>query len=358
MFFTMTLAKGGAERVLTTLCNNWKNDEVSIVTCLSEESPYVLNETIKKYELIDKEEYKKKGKIGTFFKICSEYKQIANLIKPDVVISFLPEPCIVSKLMNKSVKSILIGSERGNPYYQYSSVEKLLMNYIYGHMDGVVFQTDGARKYFNNRVQQKSVVIGNPIDKGVFASGERMPKTNEIVSVGRFTPEKNYKLLIQSFKDVVIAHPEVVLHIYGRIDKSLGIQELIEEQGLSNSVVLEGEVDNIQDRIRNANAFVMSSKSEGMPNALLEAMALGLPVISTDCPPGGPRELIENEMNGLLVQNENAKELSDAIIRIIEDESLAANLGKNASKVINKYSTDVVIDKWNDYIQSMINQKQ
>lgn len=359
VFFTMTLAKGGAERVLTTICNNWpeKTDEIIILTCLNNDPQYEIGNNIKVHGLIDSEDYYKRGKLKTFRKLCLEYKRVVSKLNPDVVISFLPEPCIISKVMNGRIKTVLIGSERGNPYYQYSIVSKQLMNWIYGHMDGVVFQTTGACEFFNTNVQKKGKVIGNPINSKFIRIGERKTCRNEIVSVGRFTPEKNYPLLIEAFSKALIECPTLILKIYGRVDKSLGIEKLVADLDLEKSVLLMGESDNIQEDIMNAGMFIMSSKSEGMPNALMEAMALGLPVISTDCPSGGPAELIANDFNGLLVKNESVDELASAIIKLHKDEVLADRLGENASKIVNEYSTETIGNKWCSYIQIVIKEK-
>ncbi len=356
IFFTMTLTKGGAERVITTLCNNWKvkSDELVILTCLKDKPQYAINERIEVMGLVDSDKYYKRGKIKTFKKLCYEYKKAINKINPEIVISFLPEPCMISTIMNRGRKTVIVGSERGNPYYQYSWVCKLLMNWVYSHMDGVVFQTTGARKYFNKKVQRKGKVIGNPISNRFIKTATRIPCRNEIVSVGRFTPEKNYPVLIKAFGKVLNKYPNLVLKIYGRVDKSLKIDELITDLNIGNSVILMGESDCIQDDILNAGIFVMSSKSEGMPNALMEAMALGLPVISTDCPPGGPKELIKNNENGILVSNENVDELAKAIIKLVGDEDLADQLGKKASEIVNEYATDVICNKWSSYINDLI----
>ena len=326
LFFTMTLNKGGAERVISTLCNNWSNrdDELFILTCIDSENGYLLNDNIHIKSLLSSEIYWNSGKIITFPRLCKRYRESIGLIKPDVVISFLPEPCYIAVLMNFGFKVPVIGSERSNPYYQYSNfILKIATNILYAKMKGFVFQTKGAQNFFLKKIQKKSVIIGNPLNRSFLNNENRKPNRKEIVSVGRITEEKNYSMLIDAFEEVHELVPEATLKIYGRLNESIRLDKIITHKGLESNIRLMGECNNVCDEIKNAGIFVLSSISEGMPNALMEAMALGLPVIATDCPSGGPRQLIKNMVNGILVENNNSHEMAAAIVRLINDEHLA-----------------------------------
>jgi glycosyltransferase involved in cell wall biosynthesis len=356
LFFTMTTGGGGAERVISNLCNNWPNEEeqIFVLTCIKSDLPYKLKDGINSYALIPAEDYWNKGKIKTFPAVCREYKKYIEKIRPDVIISFLPEPCIVASLMRKKLGITVIGSERSNPYYQYkNSFMKWLVNVMYSRLDGFVFQTEGAREYFNRKLRNKSAVIGNPLNVKELIGKERTPRRKEIVSVGRFTPEKNYPMLVNAFDKVHEKNRDAILKIYGCIDKTIGLEKLISSAGLEESIQLMGEVNNVQEEIRDAGMFVLSSKSEGLPNALMEAMALGLPVIATDCPSGGPRQLIRNGCNGLLVENDNSDALAEAIMTLINDEQLADKLGNEAKKVSVEYGIDNVCRQWSAYINKV-----
>lgn len=358
LFFTMSMNKGGAERVISILCNNGfgTDNEMHILTCLKGHSAYSLKDDVIIHEgFLTIQEYRETEKVKTLPIFCEKYKKEVEKIEPDVIITFLPEPCFVAELCKKKVDKILIGSERGNPYLRYHSfVNKMLVSWLFPKSDGFVFQTEGARNFFEKKLRKKSVVIGNPVS--IPESFKQLPekREQEIVSVGRFAFEKNYPLLLKAFKKVVEKTNGYVLRIYGKVDKCLKLEELSKELGISDRVFFMGQVDDILEQIRNASVFVLSSMSEGMPNALMEAMAIGLPVVATDCPSGGPRQLIRDEENGLLVQNNNEDALAAAIIRIIEDKQLSHKLSVNALKIADEYSEMKICQQWKEYIDKVV----
>lgn len=358
LIFTMSMNKGGAERVISILCNNGlgMDNEMHILTCLKGASQYILKDDVIRHEgFLTLQEFREQGKIKTFPVFCREYKKAVKQIAPDIVITFLPEPCFIAELCKRKVRKVLIGSERGNPYFQYRTpVYKRLVSWLYPKSDGFVFQTEGARKYFGGKLQNKSVVIGNPVSipEKFMQLPERRVK--EIVSVGRFTPEKNYPLLLKAFQKVADQANGFILKIYGKVDESLKLEDLCKELGIEDKVIFMGQVDDILEQIRNASVFVLSSISEGMPNALLEAMAIGLPVVATDCPSGGPRQLICDGENGLLVPNNDIDALADGILRIIRDRNLSRKLSENAVKIVDEYSEEKICNQWKEYIDKVL----
>lgn len=358
VFFTMSMNKGGAERVISILCNNGlgTDNEVHLITCLKGNAQYSLKDEVNCHEgFLSLEEYREMGKTKTLPVFGKQYRQVVEKINPDVIVTFLPEPCFIAELYKKKVGKVLIGSERSNPYFQYQTkMYKLLTSWLYPKSDGFVFQTEGARNFFGKKLRKKSVVIGNPVS--IPESLKQLPekREQEIVSVGRFTYEKNYPLLLKAFKKVVEKTNGYVLRIYGKVDKSLKLEELSKELGISDRVFFMGQVDDILEQIRNASVFVLSSMSEGMPNALMEAMAIGLPVVATDCPSGGPRQLIRDEENGLLVQNNDEDALAAAIIRIIENKQLSHKLSVNALKIADEYSEMKICQQWKEYIDKVV----
>lgn len=358
VFFTMAMNKGGAERVISILCNHGlgEGNEMHIVTCLQGDSQYELKKSVIRHPgFLSFDEYKAKGKIKTLPQLCKKYKDTMKQIDPDVIISFLPEPCFIAELCKKQVGKPLIGSERGNPYERYRSrIYHFLTTWLYPKSDGFVFQTEGAKEYFNEKLQRKSDVIGNPIAIVDGLKWEPKNRKKEIVSVGRFTYEKNYPLLLKAFRRITEKKEDYILKIYGKVDESLGLRRLAEELGIVEKVLFMGQVDDILERIKDASVFVLSSVSEGMPNALMEAMALGLPVVATDCPPGGPRQLIQNGENGLLVENQNEAALADAVLKILSDENLSQKLSKNARKITEEYSKEKICAQWSSYILKVI----
>lgn len=350
--------KGGAERVISTLCNYGVDHgyEMHIATCLQGISQYELNEQVKKHEgFISFEEYRMKSKLETLPKLCNMYVELMHSINPDVIVSFLPEPCLITELCKRKVGKPIIGSERSNPYYQYRSlVYKTMVNRFFARSDGFVFQTEGAREFFRKGIQKKSVVIGNPVWIHTNKSVTKGERCKEIVSVGRFTLEKNYPLLLKACKLVFDRKPDYLLRIYGKEDERLHLGELAEELGISEKVFFMGQTDHVEEKICDASVFVLSSISEGMPNALMEAMALGLPVVATDCPSGGPRQLIVDGENGILVKNDDEVSLANGILKVLDNDQLAKKLSVNSRKIREDYSCEKICVQWLEYIEKVM----
>lgn len=199
----------------------------------------------------------------------------------------------------------------------------------------------------------------NPInDKFI---GNSIPKESErekaVVHSGRLVDFKNQLLLIHAFVRVHERHPDYVLKIFGG-DSFDGTKEKLEalicEREAQSYVFLMGSSSCLERDMANGALAAFSSDYEGMPNAMLEAMALGLPVIATDCPPGGPAMVIEHEKNGLLVPVNDEEALAEAINRLIEDRELAVKLGMEAVKIGERASTQKIFEEWEDYINEII----
>ncbi len=347
--------------MISALCNGrlGMEHEIFLLTVVKGEAKYKLNRHVKQYGLLSSEEYFGKGKVKTLPGAGQRYLKAVKQIKPDVILCFLPEPCFIAGFFRKKLGIPVIGSERGNPYYQYRTIiYRFLADWLYLRADGFVFQTEGARNYFPEKLQKRSVIIGNPVTEE-----EDLPyipaecRKKEFVAVGRFTPEKNYPLLLRAFSKFYRKHPEFKLRIYGRIDNKKQIMGLIYDLGISDCVFLEGQTDSIRKRIYDSYAYILSSFSEGLPNALMEAMSAGMPVIATDCPCGGPGKLITDGENGLLVENNNEQELTGAMDRLAENPALAEQLGKQAKNICVHYSAEKISAQWDNYIRQICKSK-
>lgn len=173
---------------------------------------------------------------------------------------------------------------------------------------------------------------------------------------GRLVDFKNQLLLIDAFVKVHEKHHDYTLEIYGG-DSHDGTKELLEKSIAKNHaeeyVHLMGASDELEKKLNDAALFAFSSDWEGLPNALMEAMALGLPIVATDCPCGGPATLIENEKNGLLVPIKDADALAAGMNRLIEDRDFAEKLGREARKIKDIANTEAVVRQWRDYIEEL-----
>ncbi|MHC1684882.1 MAG: glycosyltransferase family 4 protein [Clostridiaceae bacterium] len=354
VFVTLSLRYGGAERVISNLCNYLSQDnKVTVATYICEESRYDLNNNVT-HRYIDKgTSYSNLNKVSRFIKRREQTKKIMEELKPDIIVAFLPEPSFIVSSLKKQIKRPIIISVRNDPKIEYSFFPyKLMMKKLYPLADGYVFQTEEAKQYFkfNQTIINNSIVIPNPINDNFIKQPYLGERDNEIVSVGRLEPQKNHKLLINAFAKVANKYPKFKLIIYGEGSLRNELESLIDQLGLKERVLLPGEKNNIRDLIYKASVFVLSSNYEGMPNALMEAMVLGLPVISTDCPCGGSGFLINNGINGILTSVDDVDQMSNAISRLISDMEYSQKLGVEANKISESLHPSKINKIWEDFI--------
>ena len=350
LFFIPSLGPGGAERVVSVLANSFcgLGHQTVIAMLANNRINYILHNSVKTICLADQWQ----NCTSASWRIIKRIQAIKKIIKsekPDVVISFMAETNIDVSAALLGCHTPLIVSERNDPSLDPASrLKKLFRNFLYWRPDGFVFQTEDAKHYFKWHVQKKSTIILNPLVSKLPApfEGEREKK---IVSVGRLEKQKNYPMLLQAFEKFHQTKPEYILEIYGEGQEEETLRDIIKQKGLSDSVKLMGFCSEVHERINKAAMYIMSSDYEGLPNALIEAMALGLPCISTDCPCGGPRTLIENGVNGLLVHTDDTNALVKAINDILED-SRFSEIGENARKIREKVNPELVTAQWLQFI--------
>jgi len=357
LFNIDTMNKGGAERVIANLSNYLvtQNNNVSILTLLKGESTYSLNPEVEFFSLEISEKNKNIfQKIYHFFKNIKKYNIYLKKYKPDIVISFLPRASYYSIIACRLNNIKLIVSERNDPNSVYNKLsKKMLTKFLYSKANGFVFQTKDASKFFNKKMQKKSVIIPNPVNDKFYVERYKGKRKNIIVSIGRLDNQKNQMLLIDAFKKVSEKYEDYELIIYGEGPLRNVLEQKIKEYKLEKKVKLPGIENNIIDKIYDARMFILCSDYEGMPNALMEALTLGIPCISTDCPAGGPRTLIENDFNGKLIKTNDKKELTNAICELIKDDSKCEFFSKNASESMKPYKVNLINEKWEKYIKSV-----
>lgn len=353
LFYIGNLRKGGAERVVATLSNKLvEKNEVIIITTTDEKVEYSLDKSIKLFSLKNFD-----GNKNPLVKNIIYLKRLKDYIKeidPDIILGFLPEPSYRLLILKPFIKSPVIISDRNDPKIEYASLKsRTIMKFLYKRADGFVFQTDEARDYFCKKIQDKSIVIANPVDDRFLKTKYVGYKSTEFINVGRLNEQKNQILLIESFKDVIKKYPNYKLLIYGEGSLKNELSMYIKDNKLNNNVKLCGNVDDIENILKDKKGFILSSKYEGMPNALMEAMAVGVPCISTNCPCGGPRELIKNNINGLLVKSNDKNELVSAMYKIIENDKMCKKIAMSAKKNMNNYSCDKIVSKWFEFMKEV-----
>lgn len=353
-FLITGLQSGGAERVMVNLANEFvkKGHKVRII---------VMKKAVSDYKLDDRIEFIGADALGVggrnnFFKGISCYINNIREFKPDTVISFLPKTIIIAMLCRLFLfrKIPVIVCERANPEVRKGIIGKL-NDILFPLADGCGFQTETAREYYKIKNHSKTAILKNPIGADFDIEPFTGSRRKEIVTAGRFYAQKNHSLLIKSFSKIADRYPEYKLIIYGDGPLKEDLKLQIDKLNLSERVILPGRADNIKEKIYESALFVLSSDFEGMPNALLEAMAIGLPCISTNCPVGGPRAIIDDYENGILVSVNDADEMAKAMDKVLSDGELAEKLSKNAHKIYEKFSLENVAEEWEGFIYKIYN---
>ncbi len=339
-----TLNRGGAERVTLHLAT-WfatQGHDVHIITAAQGCNEYEVPAGISRHVLT-------KGESGmkTPWRAIRKMRQllVENEVK-SVIIMDVPT-CIYAVPGSLGRGRRLIVSERSAP--RHFAGKKLVRMVARGLMrlcHGYVFQTHEAQEFYVGKVKGDMAVIGNPLSVDNLPAPFLGTRAKTIVSVGRLNPPKNHALLLRAFAGLAPDYPEHKLIIYGEGDLRSEMENTIHNLGLTGRVELPGNDPNVLDKIHDASLFVLSSSFEGMPNALIEAMALGLPCVSTDCPCGGPRELIRDGENGLLTPVNDRDALERAMRQVLEDEPFAKRIGEQAVAIRNALKIENIGPQW------------
>ncbi len=356
-FILPSLGQGGAERVASNLLNSLTNRgcETSVILVSRRMVSYHLDERVR-VKCLDCDSDNALPFLKRFRIRLNKIKAAVKELSPDVVISFMSETNIDVCFALFNSKIPIIVSERNDPAIDPASrIKQWLRKIAYLKPKGFVFQTPDAQNYFSKRIRNKSKIILNPLSDSLpDPIGE---KEKRIVAVGRLNKQKNFPLLLNAFEVFSKEHSEYVLEIYGEGVLKEELVQIIKEKDLQEKVFLKGFCKDVHQKIASAGMFLMTSDFEGMPNALIEAMALGLTCISTDCPCGGPRMLIQNKTNGLLVPIKDTSALIDAMDYIAANPSEAKKMGQNAVKVREITNVEKIVDAWVEMINDCIGVK-
>lgn len=357
-FVIASLGAGGAERVMSIMANYWiaEGNDITILT-LSDSSKSVF------YELEPRINYVPLGLEGNSNNkiegLLNNIKRIYKLrhaikaSKPDVIISFLDTTNILTTLATRGLKVPIILSE-------HNAINKvdigwlwsMLRARIYPMADKVVLLSERMRSYYPVSVRETAVVIPNPVlvsQNSTKDTPEVFLEKPSIMAMGRLSYEKGFDLLMRSFAMIKDDYPLWSVTILGEGDARGELEFLRNELGLEGKVHMPGLVKNPYDYLRQADIFVLSSRNEGFPVALCEAMACGSAVISFDCMTG-PAEIIDNGVNGILVPPENANSLANAMAKLIVSEDDRKRLGSMACDITTRFGVEKVMQEWIDLV--------
>lgn len=354
LFYINIMSGGGAERVIANLANYMQchGHDVTVVNTFPTDKEYHLSAGIDHVYLEDE-----KSTARRLIRNITLIKNLRKIIKtknPDVAVSFMREPNWRLILSSFGLKVKRLVSQRVTPEHEDGRFPKsFILRYPLKKADGIVFQTDHARDYFDDSIKSHSRIILNPVNNEIYDisyTGER----KNIVTAGRLSTIKNQLMLINAFAKIADTTEDNLL-IYGEGDLRNNLQSRINELNMQDRIFLMGNSSKLHEEIKSAKIFVLSSNLEGLPNALMEAMAIGLPCISTDCLGGGARMVLDDGKNGFIVPVKDADAMAEKLSYVL---SLSPDereiLGQRAKITANGFKADEVCKQWENYMEYLI----
>lgn len=358
MFLYASMGAGGAERMISALANYYarKDMEVSIAVIDNHPSFYPLHPKVQLLNLHELQRSRNiKEAIKNNIRLVKVIRRSFKEVRPDCVVCFGINYLLYALMARCCLNIKVVGSERNNPYYNESGFWYRMKKIVSPWADGYIFQTNGARLYYPQSVRRKSRVIPNGIfidsTAGIVPLTERVK--NSICAVGRLHRQKGFDLLIRAFSIFEPTNPGYKLTIYGEGSERSNLADLIDELDLGQKVELAGNISNVQDEIARQQIYILSSRYEGMPNALMEAMACGCACIAADCD-FGPGELIEHGENGLLVPVLDIKAMAASMQQLAQDPVLLEKIAQKAVNIRATHSIDNIAEKYLAYLADIV----
>ncbi|MDG1516495.1 MAG: glycosyltransferase [Flavobacteriales bacterium] len=351
-----SLNSGGAERVITTLANYWanKNKEVHLFVFNDSDSFYALHPSIKIHCFTQTPSKNPIARITNILKPVKGYKMTLKEVKPSVVISFLTIVNIFSLKACTDLNIPVIISERNNVL---DSPQKFHWNYLrktnYKKASAIVLQTKRSLKCFSQlsiKLPKNQRVIFNPLSEEYQQEVNLLRKEELIISIGRFDDYKQQDVLLKALSTIDLKNWKVIFVGEGKNLET--VKQLSKDLNLEDKVSFLGKRKDVVKLLERASIFTLTSKSEGFPNALCEALSQGCACISFDCE-FGPDEIINKE-NGILVEAQNTGELAEAIDQLIVSDEKRVELSLNGMEIKENLSVEKIVAKWEDVIESVI----
>ena len=378
-FYIGGLCIGGAERVICNLAEYFYGEgyRVTMVTKVRDEKEYELNPGIKRIIADITPEEETASRIRNLFARIAKLKRIWKEVKPDVIVSFIRKNNLMAIASATPLGIPVVVSVRSAPERELKGFGfKTISFLLFRQAAGVVLQTREAYDFFPGYIRAKAVVLPNSINPDFLKASEeltlattinqekkmtvddRIPssvKEKRIITVGRIDDNKNQRLLVEAYVKITDHYPDWSLELIGDGSGRQALEEYVGTLPCKDRISFTGSVDDVAKRMSEASIFVLPSKIEGMPNALIEAMVMGMACISTDCPCGGPRDLIAaDESNGILVPVDNVDAMAMALKRQITNDPLRLSMGDNARKIIVTLHPDTVNKQWKNYIENVM----
>lgn len=368
LFFIHSLSSGGAERVTATLANYWASTEhlVTIVTIANGDSDfYKLDPRINRISLEMATDSRGSlravvNNLHRTWALC----RVLRASKPDIAIAMMPTANVTLAIAGRIAGIPTIGSERTYPpAMPLGRFWETARRRIYPLLSGLVAQTTDSASWLKAHIQNKRVVvIPNPISfpishQSPVISPQKIRATlsgkHVLLAMGRLGEEKRFDRLLSAFAQVAPKHPDWSMVVLGDGPMRVSLSAQVAQLRMGGRVAFPGSAGNVGDWYAESDAYVLTSRFEGFPNTLLEALCYGMPSLAVDCMTG-PRELIEQEINGLLVPQDDQDALIDGLDRLMGDKDLRERLAKRAVQARETYAVPQIADQWQVFFADIL----
>lgn len=363
--FIHSLGRGGAERVTANLANHLADEgwNITIVTLADARLDcYELRRSIHRVSLnLDEESANPLVAIANNVRRIRAVRAVLREMRPDVALGMMNTASVLLVFASRGLGIVNIGAERANPSTaRMGRAWSWLRSMAYRRLHALVALTPEAARWLEQHAGARNiVVIPNAVvwplpDQAprVDPDAVGIPGRKRLLAVGRLAPVKGFDNLLAAFSQIAASHADWELVIVGEGPQRTALQSQIDSAGLTGQVILAGEVGNLPDWYRRAHLFALSSRHEGFPNVLLEAMAHGLACVSFDCE-AGPRNIIRDGVDGLLVKDQDVGALAAALGRLMDDRDARTLYANRAVEVRERFGMSRILGMWRDLIKSL-----